>query len=96
MTKKILICTHLRANPNNPSCAARGSKQVITALKHALAEKNMPVKIEESPCLGFCEIGPNLRLMPSGEFFHDVSDKDLSAIIKSTKKFLKNTRSDKS
>ena len=88
MTKKVLICTHFRANPNSPSCAARGSKAVITALTHALAEKNMPICIEESPCLGFCEIGPNLRLMPGGEFFHGVSDKDLSAIIKTTKKFL--------
>ena len=96
MTKKVLICTHFRANPNNPSCAARGSKQVITALILAIAEKNLAISIEESPCLGFCEIGPNLRLMPGGEFFHGVSDKDLSAIIKSTKKFIKNTHSHKS
>ena len=96
MTKKILICTNFRANPNNPSCAARGSKQVLAALTHALVEKNIPITIEESPCLGFCEIGPNLRLLPGGEFFHGVSDKDLSAIIKSTKKFLKNTHSHKS
>ena len=89
MTKKILICTNFRANPNNPSCAARGSKEVMTALSLELKEKNLPITVEESTCLGFCEIGPNLRLMPNGEFFHGVSDKELSAIIKSTKKFLK-------
>ena len=89
MTKKILVCTNFRANPNNPSCAARGSKDVMVALTLELAKKNMPIILEESPCLGFCNIGPNLRLMPSGEFFHGVSDKKLSAIIKSIKKFLK-------
>ena len=89
MTKKILMCTNFRANPNNPSCAARGSKAVMAALLQELKQKNLPITVEESTCLGFCEVGPNLRLMPNGEFFHGVSDKQLSAIIKSTKQFLK-------
>ena len=89
MTKKILVCTNFRANPNNPSCAARGSKEVMVALVQELEQKNLSIIVVESPCLGFCEIGPNLRLMPSGEFYHGVSDKKLSAIIKSTKRFLK-------
>ena len=89
MTKKILICTNFRANPNNPSCAARGSKEVMAALLQELKQKNLLITVEETPCLGFCEVGPNLRLMPNGEFFHGVSDKQLSAIIKSTKRFLK-------
>lgn len=61
----------------------------MTVLTQALAEKNVPIIVEESLCLGFCEIGPNLRLAPSGEFFHGVSVADLSAIIKRAKKFLK-------
>ena len=89
MIKKILVCTNFRANPNNPSCAARGSKEVMAALLQELKQKNLPIIVEESPCLGFCEIGPNLRLMPNGEFFHGTSDKNLNAIIKSTKSFLK-------
>ncbi len=89
MTKKILICTNFRANPNNPSCAARGSKGLMTALTQELLEKNLPVIVEESPCLGYCDIGPNLRLIPNGEFFHGVSVAELSAVIKSTKQFLK-------
>jgi NADH:ubiquinone oxidoreductase subunit E len=89
MTKKILVCTNFRANPNNPSCAARGSKEVMAALTQKLQQQNMPLTVEESPCLGYCDIGPNLRLMPNGEFFHGVSVAELSAIMKSTKKFLK-------
>ena len=83
------MCTNYRANPNNPSCAARGSKEVMAVLLQELKQKNLPITVEESPCLGFCEIGPNLRLMPNGEFFHGVSDKKLSAIIKTTERFLK-------
>ena len=89
MTKKILMCTNFRANPNSPSCAARGSKEIMALLLQELKQKNLPITVEETPCLGFCEVGPNLRLMPNGEFFHGVSDKKLSAIIKSTKRFLK-------
>lgn len=88
MTKKILVCTNFRANPNNPSCVARGSKEVISALTQELAQKKLAITIEESPCLGFCDIGPNLRLMPNGEFFHGVSDNKLNPIIDSIKKFL--------
>ena len=83
------MCTNFRANPNNPSCAARGSKAVMAALLQELKQKNLLITVEETPCLGFCEVGPNLRLMPNGVFFHGVSDKKLSAIIKCTKRFLK-------
>ena len=83
------MCTNFRANPNNPTCASRGSKEVMAVILQELKQKKLPITVEESPCLGFCEIGPNLRLMPNGEFFHSVSDKKLSAIIMSTEKFLK-------
>ena len=87
MTKKLLICTNYRANPNNPSCAARDSKKIATELQLALEKNNIPIEIEESPCMGFCNIGPNLRLVPNGEFFHEVSVKKLTKIIQAAKKF---------
>ncbi len=88
MTKKIIVCTNYRANPNNPSCAGRGSQKVIAALNVQLAQNNCPITVEESACLGFCDVGPNLRLMPNGEFFHGVSTNNLKKIIKKTKLFL--------
>jgi NADH:ubiquinone oxidoreductase subunit E len=87
MSKKLLVCTNYRANPNNPSCAARGSKQIATELQLALEKNNVSIEIELSPCMGFCKIGPNLRLVPNGEFFHEVSTKKLPKIILATKKF---------
>ncbi len=85
--KKLLICTNYRANPNNPSCAARGSEAILTALSQQFQQNNLPVQIEESPCLGFCQVGPNARLMPNGPFFHQISLTQLSPIILATKKF---------
>jgi NADH:ubiquinone oxidoreductase subunit E len=88
MIKKILVCTNYRANPNNPSCAARGSKVIASALTRQLQKKKILIELEEIQCLGYCNIGPNVRLIPNGEFFHEVSDKNLIKIIQATKIFL--------
>ena len=87
MTKKILVCTNYRANLNNPSCAARGSQLVLATLKQELINNNIVIEIEESPCMGYCNVGPNLRLAPNGEFFHGVSAIDLAKLIQAAKKF---------
>ena len=85
--KKILVCTNFRANPNHPSCAARGSKQLLSDLTLKIHQNSLPISIEESPCLGFCQIGPNVRLVPNGPFFHAVSTEKLDDLIEAAKKF---------
>ena len=89
MTKKLLVCTNFRANPNQPSCAARGSKEIVVALARQLQKKNVSIEIEEIQCMGYCKIGPNLRLIPNGAYFHEVSARKFAEIIKATKIFLK-------
>ena len=89
MTKKLLVCTNFRANPNQPSCAARGSKEIVVALARQLQQKNVSIEIEEIQCMGYCKIGPNLRLIPNGAYFHEVSARKFAEIIKATKIFLK-------
>jgi len=83
-----LVCTNYRANPNNPSCAARGSKEMACALMQELQKKNILIEMEEIQCMGYCKVGPNIRLTPNGEFFHEVSAKKFSEITKATKVFL--------
>ncbi|MES2499320.1 MAG: (2Fe-2S) ferredoxin domain-containing protein [Pseudomonadota bacterium] len=85
--KKILVCTNYRANPNNPSCAARDSKEILASLTQQLQQNKLAIEIEESPCLGFCQIGPNVRLIPNGPFFHAVSLEKLDDLIQAAKKF---------
>lgn len=84
---KILVCTNFRANPNNPSCAAQGSKEILIELTQQLQPKNASIEVEASPCMGFCDIGPNMHLVPSGPFFHSVTAKNLNKVIKKTKQF---------
>jgi NADH:ubiquinone oxidoreductase subunit E len=86
--KKILVCTNYRANPNNPSCAARRSKELLASLKQEFALQKVLIEVESSPCMGFCEIGPNARLVPNGSFIHKITAKKLQPIIVESKKFL--------
>jgi NADH:ubiquinone oxidoreductase subunit E len=87
MSKNLLVCTNFRANPNNPSCAGRGSHLVLDALKTQLAKLNIAIEVEASQCMGYCNVGPNVRLAPNGEFFHEVSAAKLAKLIKAAKKF---------
>lgn len=87
--KSILICTHHRANPNQPSCGARGANTVKQALVEAVAHHQLPLKIEEIQCLGECEAGPNLRLIPGGTVFNHVDVQQVPEIMRAAKAFLK-------
>ncbi len=89
--KKLLICTHLRSNPNQPSCAAPGSKALASELTEAIKNEHLSIDVEPIDCLGFCEIGINLRLSPNGDFIHNVNNNEQSktTILSTVKKFIR-------
>lgn len=79
--KKIIVCVNHRANPNQPSCAARGSKEIALRIEQEIARQGLPVELERIDCLGHCEQGPNLRLAPNGRFFHRFDSKDIPQLL---------------
>jgi NADH:ubiquinone oxidoreductase subunit E len=85
--KKILVCVNYRANPDQPSCAARGSKELARCLEEELANHEISIKVEHADCLGYCDKGPNLKLSPEGRFFHHGSKREITAILSELKKF---------
>jgi (2Fe-2S) ferredoxin len=87
--KSILICTHERYNPNQSSCGHRGSKQLKLQLTEAVAAAGIPIGIKEIQCLGMCEVGPNIRLIPRGATYQNVKEDDIANIIEGAKAFLK-------
>lgn len=86
-TKQLLVCTNFRANPSHPSCAARDSQILFEQLKTDLVKQNIAIEAVESPCMGYCNDGPNTRLAPNGDFFHGVSAIHLATVLKAAKKF---------
>ena len=86
--QKLLVCTNYRANPTKPSCGARGSKVLLSDLSQLLQQQNVAIIAEEVQCLGVCEMGPNLRLMPNGAFFNHVSVDSFEEIVAACQLFV--------
>jgi NADH-quinone oxidoreductase subunit F len=65
---------------------ARGSLNVIEALKKAIQEKNLSdsVAVKITGCHGFCEAEPNIIIQPSNLFYQNVQPKDAYDIIEET------------
>jgi NADH:ubiquinone oxidoreductase subunit E len=86
--KSILVCMHQRVNPNQPSCGARGADNLRQRLNDAVSNAGLEIGVKEIQCLGECDIGPNMRLIPGGPSFHHVDEKQISIILNAAKSFL--------
>lgn len=72
----VLICA-------GTGCISSGSKKVEAALRDQLAQKGLDkeVKIVETGCHGFCEMGPLVIVYPEGVFYVRVQETDVSDIV---------------
>lgn len=91
--KKVIICTHHRANPTQPSCAARGSLDIAERLEVEIAARGWDISLERFPCLGLCENGPNLRLAPGGPFRSGVTSIRMEEVLQEIEQFSKTATS---
>jgi len=79
--KTVTVCVNYRANPDTPSCGARGGVEIAEALEAAIDEWGLPMAVERFNCLGMCERGPNLKFSPGGGFCHGVHLEDLPHLL---------------
>jgi NADH:ubiquinone oxidoreductase subunit E len=86
--KSILVCTNLRHESSGDSCAARGSCELKTQLQQEIEQQQVQIAVKEIQCLGECETGPNLRLIPNGKVYRHVTTESLISIVKDAKKFI--------
>lgn len=87
--RKILICA-------GTGCVAGGAMDIYNRLLALLTEKNLPLQVELteekedsiglklSGCHGFCEMGPLVRIEPSGWLYLKVKAEDAEEIIETT------------
>lgn len=85
--KKVIVCVNYRANPDQPSCAARGSEEIALCIEAEVAKRNLAVCVERFNCLGQCERGPNVRLAPDGKFFNRLSKQDVPVLMVEIEQF---------
>lgn len=79
--KHITVCINHRANPDTPSCGARGGLEIADALRIAIAERGLAIDVRTFHCLGKCELGPNAKLSPGGEFCHGIRQENLAPLL---------------
>ena len=72
----ILVC-------GGTACCSGGGLGVIDAFKKELAEAGLQDKVQVvvTGCLGFCEQGPIVKVLPQGTFYVQVQEKDVKEIV---------------
>jgi NADH:ubiquinone oxidoreductase subunit E len=86
--KKLIVCVNRRSNPNQPSCAMRGSREILALIKTEIETRRLAIEVEEFLCLGLCEHGPNAKLAPDGPLLKCLSAEKLDALIADIEDFL--------
>jgi len=68
-----------------PCCSARGSAQVLEALRQEVHACGMEDEVQITTCgsLGLCEHGPNLIVYPEGTWYSGVMPQDVAEIVQS-------------
>jgi (2Fe-2S) ferredoxin len=79
--KSIIVCVNHRANPNQPSCGARGGVEIAELAEAEVTRRGLNIRIEQFNCLGFCDRGPNLKIAPDGGFIYGVKPEDIPLLI---------------
>ncbi|MCX6633079.1 MAG: methyltransferase [Candidatus Solibacter sp.] len=66
-----------------PCCGARGSGQVLEALRREINARGLEDEVQVTACgsLGLCEHGPNLIVYPEGLWYSGVTPADVPEIV---------------
>jgi (2Fe-2S) ferredoxin len=76
----ILVCANQR-DSGEAACANRGSAEFQKQLKDHMKSKGIKgLRVSRSLCLGLCEQGPNICVMPENVWYTGVAQKDLDEI----------------
>ena len=72
----VLIC-------GGTACCSGGGDKIVDAFKKQLADAGLAEKVQvvATGCLGFCEQGPIVKILPQGTFYVQVQEKDVAEII---------------
>lgn len=82
--RHFFVCQTQRPPMTKPSCGARGSAELYTALQEALGahpELWGKVAVTASGCLGPCFDGPSMVVYPEGTWYANVTRADIAEIV---------------
>ena len=72
----VLVC-------GGTACCSSGGDKVVAEFKRILAEQKLDetVQVVTTGCLGFCEQGPIVKILPQGTFYVQVKAADVKEIV---------------
>ena len=72
----VLVC-------GGSACSSSGSNQIVAEFKKEFEAQGIAGKVEilQTGCLGFCEQGPIVKIMPQGTFYVRVNPEDVQEIV---------------
>ncbi|HEY3451171.1 MAG TPA: (2Fe-2S) ferredoxin domain-containing protein [Myxococcales bacterium] len=84
--RHVFVCTNERpASDPRGCCKARGSEEVLAAIKKAVKERGLAGKVRAnaSGCLDACAQGPSVVVYPDGVWYGKVTQADVEEIVAS-------------
>lgn len=77
MEKSLIICTNERLTASRTSCALRGSREMAERIERYIKHEKLDVVVQRLQCLGHCNDGPVLRLLPGGDFLLGIDEQTI-------------------
>ncbi len=79
----VYACQQEKPGTTAPCCSARGSAQVLDALRKELAKQGLNGEVQITTCgsLGMCTRGPNLVVYPEGVWYSGVQAADVPELV---------------
>ncbi len=79
--KLVLVCTNERTD-GRECCAHKGSPELYEKLKTTIKATGLAVRVSRTGCLGNCETGVTVVLMPDDLWLGDVREEDIPEIVR--------------
>ena len=79
--KIILVCTNTKED-GSPCCGARGGAELHKKIKEAVRAADTTIRVSKTGCLGTCKSGVNVVIMPDDLWLGNVTEEDISEIVK--------------
>ena len=76
----VLVCTNERTD-GRECCSQKTSPEFYHALKIAVAGLDPTIRVSKTGCLGNCETGATVAIMPKNIYLGKVSEKDIPEIL---------------
>jgi len=91
LLKKVIVCVKHRSSAHQHSCAAKGSEALAKQIEAMITAKGLMLSVERFRCLGCCDQGINIKLVPEGPFLHGLTLENLDKMAITLENFARLT-----